>query len=1174
MSGETMQIPNIKTQRDQKEGFERIVNQYLESNPLIRSDNKTSELEVRFGTNPKVAKPLTKIDYDNVVKQLYMCGFIPESEDGINMLRIQNEYTDLKTGFRKMSNVRAEIVGLDLIQEYCRTNSLQKLIDIPSTTLNKIKFTQKMSATTNSGEFIRKVDVEDFNFRVAYQTEQDYHIQSNFSRKIIERWGDSLKIFRSMNRVRFRHPVFPIFADITIIKTNKKVDKVVVPKYTIQEADVFNNIENYEVELEIDNFRVGNGTEYNTLPKLMTVLRKCIRIILSGIQCTKFPISYKEKDGILQSYMLLINGIDEEQQRAYKITSSQFIGPSSVTLQMESIIDNTDMTMNTPNIRNNYTVTDKADGDRKLLYINDTGNIYLIDTNMNVIFTGTKTTEKTIFNSLLDGEHIKHDKHGKFINLYAAFDVYFIHEKSVRELPFVSSNTGDNEMEYRLPILYKFVDVIKPISILDSSANGEVKPSKNRIPCDFRVKSKSFYYETENNSIFNNCSKILSNINDGVFEYNTDGLIFTPSSLPVGGNTIGGKPGPKIKSTWDHSFKWKPAEYNTVDFLVNVKTNKMGKDEIHHIFNSGYNAQGLQNINQYKTLILHCGYSERRDGLLNPCQNILDDDINHSKNMDDDNTYKPVPFYPSDPYDENAHLCNVMLIEDKAELILKTEEGEYFDKNMIVEFKYVKENKDGWRWVPLRVRYDKTAELLGNVKKNYGNAYRVANNNWHSIHNPITEDMISSGLNIPEVVDEVYYNKSNDETSTQALRHFHNLYIKSKLITSVSNRGDTLIDYAVGKAGDLAKWVHSKLKFVFGIDISKDNIHNQLDGACARYVKAHRKYNNMPNALFTHGDSGLNIRTGKAYYSDKDKKISNAVFGNGSKDASILGKGVYKNYGVAESGFNVSSCQFAMHYFFEHNTSIHQFLRNVSECTKVNGYYIGTCYDGQTVFDMLQQKHKDESITIFKGDRKIYELTKKYDKTGFPDDETSLGYPIDVFQESINKVFREYLVNFNYLIQLMEDYGFVLITKEEANQMNLPNATGLFNELFSRMEMDIKMKPSTKSNYKEALYMSSEEKQISFMNRYFVFKKVRSVDAKKICEIVGKQQEIHNVNTEDKPADKPADKPEDKPEDKNENKPVVKNTKRKVVLKKFTPIEDEISPPPQTVKKPKLRIIK
>jgi hypothetical protein len=130
---------------------------------------------------------------------------------------------------------------------------------------------------------------------------------------------------------------------------------------------------------------------------------------------------------------------------------------------------------------------------------------------------------------------------------------------------------------------------------------------------------------------------------------------------------------------------------------------------------------------------------------------------------------------------------------------------------------------------------------------NYGNAYHVANNNWYSIHHPVTDEMISTGANIPETIndDEIYYNtKVTNNTSsnfakktsyTSSMRNFHNLFVKKKLIKCVSNTNDTLIDYAVGKAGDLSKWIESRLKFVLGIDISKDNIYNHTDGACARY---------------------------------------------------------------------------------------------------------------------------------------------------------------------------------------------------------------------------------------------------------------------------------------------------------------------------------------------------
>ena len=1089
-----------------KEDFETMVENYLASNPILKKDNKVNEFEIRFGSNPKLSKPISRIDYDNVVKQLLSCGFKPEIEDGLQILRINNEYIDNRTGNTMISKIRAEILGSDLIQEYCRSNSIQKLMNLPSNLLDKLKFTQKTLPTTSNGTFIKPVDISDFNFRVSYQLEQDYNMNSNISQKIISKWNDSKKIFRCMNRVRFHHPIYPIFADLTIVKSSKKSNHIPIPQYTIQEAGVFNNIESYEIELEIDNTRVGTATEYNNKEKLMDVLRKVIRIVLSGLQGTKYPISYSERDSILQEYMKLIHG---ETYKPRKVTSKDFIGPSSYTLQMENILP-IDETSNVGNIRNNYTVTDKADGERKLLFIAKDGKIYLIDINMNVLFTGVSTSEKTIMNSLIDGEHIKYGKTRNFINLYAAFDVYYINKKSVREFAFVSYSISDetegetdkNVNKYRLPLLNTLIDLIKPKSILEKST--ETKQSS-----EFTIKCKTFYMNNENDNIFKGCSVILSNINDGLFEYNTDGLIFTPSDTGVGSDVVG-KAGPLYKSTWDLSFKWKPAEFNTIDFLVTMKKDKTGKDEIHHIFQDGKNLQGIQEVSQYKTLILRCGFDEKKHGYVNPCQDIIDDKIPSPDDIDNENSYKPVPFQPNNPYDNNACYCNILLQQDGSNLYMMTEENEYFEEDMIVEFKYEMNNKDGWKWVPLRVRYDKTAELKSGMP-NYGNAYHVANNNWHSIHNPITEEMITKGTNIPLniIKEDVYYNRSNEETSTQGLRDFHNLYVKKKLILGVSNRGDTLIDYAVGKAGDLSKWIRARLSFVFGIDISKDNIHNNKDGACSRYLSSRKKNKKMPDALFVTGNTSNNIRNGSAFATEKDKQISKAVFGTGPKDITLLGKGVYKQYGVSQEGFNISSCQFALHYFFENKTTFHEFLRNLAECTKVQGYFIGTCYDGRKVFELLKKKKNGESFSIMNGVRKIYEVTKMYDETGFPDDEMSLGYPINVYQESINKVFREYLVNFEYFIRIMENYGFTLISKTEAQHMNLPDGTGLFSDLFAFMENEIRMNPSHKSDYGKAIYMNEEEKTISFLNRYFIFKKVSNVNTDKISKILKHQSDIN-----------------------------------------------------------------
>ena len=53
-------------------------------------------------------------------------------------------------------------------------------------------------------------------------------------------------------------------------------------------------------ELEVDNQRVGTDLLYKNPDYLLKTLKKCIRIIMSGLQKTKFPISYLEQNLILQ----------------------------------------------------------------------------------------------------------------------------------------------------------------------------------------------------------------------------------------------------------------------------------------------------------------------------------------------------------------------------------------------------------------------------------------------------------------------------------------------------------------------------------------------------------------------------------------------------------------------------------------------------------------------------------------------------------------------------------------------------------------------------------------------------------------------------------------------------------------------------------------------------------
>ena len=173
----------------------------------------------------------------------------------------------------------------------------------------------------------------------------------------------------------------------------------------------------------------------------------------------------------------------------------------------------------------------------------------------------------------------------------------------------------------------------------------------------------------------------------------------------VGSNKVR-EAGPLKKTSWEYSFKWKPAEFNTIDFLVSTKKGQNGDDIVSSIYEEGINTSINKQLTQYKTLILMCGFDETRHGYVNPCQDILDDklpDVNPNNIKVD--TYVPKRFIPTIPFDPNAGICNILLKTDiTGKQQMFTEENEVFTDGTIVEFKY-EMNKEGlFKWTPLRVR--------------------------------------------------------------------------------------------------------------------------------------------------------------------------------------------------------------------------------------------------------------------------------------------------------------------------------------------------------------------------------------------------------------------------------------------------------------------------------------
>lgn len=163
------------------------------------------------------------------------------------------------------------------------------------------------------------------------------------------------------------------------------------------------------------------------------------------------------------------------------------------------------------------------------------------------------------------------------------------------------------------------------------------------------------------------------------------------------------------------------------------------------------------------------------------------------------------------------------------------------------------------------------------------------------------------------------------------LRIFHNI-IKKKLInqTVIDTRGKDLLDIACGRGGDIQKWIHSKLKYVFAFDSHKESIFNSVlkggeyDGAISRFLQIKKNFKGqLPYIKFNNLDILDTKILDKINDLDKNKK------------------------------YDIVSCNFALHYFNETSDVLNRVLFFVSSKLKKGGRFIGTATDGDLMLNIL-----------------------------------------------------------------------------------------------------------------------------------------------------------------------------------------------------------------------------
>ena len=1050
---------------------------------LVQYAQKDSKLELEMIVKQIGNNKITNEKFTNLVRRLK--GFKDIS------LTETTETLDISFG----TNNRLTIKGVDYIKHYCKTNDIR---GIP-----------KENIVALVKENVKFRDIFDYGIKFNLKRETPVDLHSEPLSSEIKKWRTLDKVFRYKKRFSFSTSDKMFQFDLTVVKSSdtniirgenttrqkrevkdfmkKYVVKpeyvtdfnkwfnelkpneiveligkkrvVMMPSKKIQTSNVFTNDPDFEVEIEY----VGNKMRYKGDPE--EVLNNFIRntgIVLQSIQNTYYLTSEKQK-----------NTVRDEYKSMFK--NYRFMGPQLITVGLNNIIEKRyEDYRNGVNIRKNYTVTDKADGERNLLIVSKNSGVYLLNRRDDIKYLGCKLPG--LEGTVLDGEFIQKDKHGNPISLFMVFDIYFNKGEDTRdrilnrsEEQKVIGKVKTSRLEIlselftddRLEPLYDNGDETNNVRIIkkkfyygncdnyDPAVDKEISRLESeleKIPKD----SAAYKDTVEKIQNFKNDTRIFSEtakVYAKDYIYKIDGVIFTPINLRVGEKLFKQYNVERdYDGRWASLLKWKPPIENTIDFLVKFKKDPddQTKDQIMYV---NYKNK----INAYKVLVLHVGYDPAQHTKHNSCK-VMNEDLSFEPG------YKPTPFVPINPYMKNSHLAYVPIVNGK----LSCEDKSLIFDGNIVEFRCNEDKESPITWIPTRVR-----ETLK------PNDFVTASNVWKSIHKPITTDMITTGKidldNLGYASDTYYFNvTARDTVLTKPMADFHS-YVKKRIIKENTISEGTMIDFACGKLGDLNHWIDANLSACVGIDVNYDNLENIDNGACNRVLSKHvtDTHTLLDNTLLICGDSGEKMLTSTFPNDALNRFYTDIVMGE-IDEFDIKNSKLRRFFNMGKTGFDTSSIQFSIHYFFKTEKNLENYLDNVSRTLKQGGKFVGTCLDGNRVFSRLSDTN---NISSFEKDTLLWKISKKYESSVFPNDASSLGMKIDVYVESIGNTTEEYLVNMNYFVEKCKEFGLELVEIQS------------FETLY-----DVLMKSKTK--YGSAEGMNAGMREYSFLNNYFVFEKV------------------------------------------------------------------------------------
>jgi hypothetical protein len=915
--------------------------------------------------------------------------------DVLNYLRQSSRFTADNTNDNESLDIsvmntsyRVSINGYPNVVSFCETNAL--LTDKPFVKVIKKNRIQNF-------ETIR-MDEYDLNFK----SRKEIEVDDNELAIINETFDKDDKFYRNKKRYSFLHTSNIFRVDLTLVRSSTRTAT------TLQMSGVLKAPDKYEVEIEY--LADKSDAENNAI-----VLFNIIDDLKQVLDDTDNIMTKQKKKLVLCDYLRLVNpkildscDLDISgfiSNVVMKNPRSFFLSYQPVTLEQENLLESE---LGRVSIQENYTVTEKADGERMLMYVDKNNNVYTIDSRLNVRDMGMKNKHT---NSLIDGEYVNRSKYNTNYNTFMAFDIYFMDGKDVRDMKLVPN---------RIDLMSEFTEK----SAFTSSSTS------------MKVKAKKFLH---GDNIFTLSKQVY---NADKYDYHIDGMIYTPSNLAVGTNYLEETSDKNsFGGAWAKVFKWKPPEENSIDMLTTY-----GKEMF------------VPDLGRVVFAQLKVAYRASTDSMIDPMAVLSNARIVQNRQINEKTfveVYLPIKDEDTKP---------------------KSELGETIYNNTIVEYSYDKLASELMAWKPYRVRQDKTSlyQTSGNIAGTANN-YNTALNVWRSIINPVTNDMITGKTILKQedvMKNNVYYSRniSRKKILSKPMLDFHNRGIKSRLFSLFKNKNYALVDLASGKGGDLHKWMEARYTKVVGFDINLDNLMNNEDGAYKRLYQSKKNEGRDTHILFIQKDVSQP-------WSEIDSIENETMFdlyrlvSDKTKPKSTIPRNAIKFKNALRDGFEVVSCQFAIHYMFRDMDTLKTYCKNVDEVLKPGGYFIGTCLDGTKVASILDDSSTGK-ITGKQDENTLWMIEKKY--AGNFQSKTP-GQTISVYVESINKIYDEYLVDLDLLSEVLETFGIRKLNSNEIQALDLQTETSI---------------GQFKDWYDETQYPLSEGlKAYSFLNSWFVFKK-------------------------------------------------------------------------------------